>query len=261
MATMAKTKIDEGNRSKVPVFTPLQVPTWQLLIKTHLMRYQSDYVLFEDPPELDEDELESFRTEEGKESKDSLKYLRIMREKQEKYDKDNALAYSLLVESISGHDGAMLLVMAEPDNDSAKRLYEEVVRKFKLSGTKILQSELSKFHQLEMGPSETGSAFIDRLTAAKIRLRQLDCVEATTDVQMVERLLGAMAKSKRYSGLVQTLRLAEELSWDKAVEQIMIYDHYQDAEPIAKPAVAHLAKTKFKRGDNRPQCHLPSMRI
>ena len=83
------------------------------------MRYQSDYVLFEDPPELDEDELESFRTEEGKESKDSLKYLRIMREKQEKYDKDNALAYSLLVESISGHDGAMLLVMAEPDNDSA----------------------------------------------------------------------------------------------------------------------------------------------
>ena len=118
MATTAKTKVDDGNRSKVPVFTPLQVPTWQLLIKTHLMRYQSDYVLFEDPPELDEDELESFRTEEGKESKDSLKYLRIMREKQEKYDKDNALAYSLLVESISGHDGAMLLVMAEPDNDS-----------------------------------------------------------------------------------------------------------------------------------------------
>ena len=83
MATMAKTKIDDGNRSKVPVFTPLQVPTWQLLIKTHLMGYQSDYILFEDPLELDEEELESFRTEEGKESTDSLKYLRIMREKQE----------------------------------------------------------------------------------------------------------------------------------------------------------------------------------
>jgi len=69
MATTAKTKVDDGNRSKVPVFTPLQVPTWQLLIKTYLMRYQSDYVLFEDPPELDEDELESFRTEEGKESR------------------------------------------------------------------------------------------------------------------------------------------------------------------------------------------------
>ena len=68
MATMAKTKIDEGNRSKVPVFTPLQVPTWQLLIKTHLTRYKSDYALFEDSPELDEEELESFRTEEGKES-------------------------------------------------------------------------------------------------------------------------------------------------------------------------------------------------
>ena len=51
-------------------------------------------------------------------------------------------------------------------------------------------------------------------------------MEATTDVQMVERLLRAMAKSKRYSVLVQTLRLAEELSWDKAVEQIMVYDHY-----------------------------------
>ena len=63
-----------------------------------------------------------------------------------------------------------------------------------------------------MGPSETGSAFIDRLILAKIRLRQLDCVEATADAQMVERLLGAMAKSKRYSGLVQTLCLAEELS-------------------------------------------------
>ena len=33
----------------------------------------------------------------------------------------------------------------------------------------------------------------------------------------------------------------------QVVEQIMIYDHYQDAEPIAKPAVAHLAKTKFKK--------------
>ena len=135
------------------------------------MRYKSDYVLIEDPPELDEEELESFRTEGGKGSKDSLKYLRIMRERQEKYDKDNALAYSLLVESISGHDGAMLLVIVEADNDRAKILYEEVVRKFKLSGTKILQNELSKFHQLEMGPSKTGSAFIDRLTAAKMRLR------------------------------------------------------------------------------------------
>ena len=77
-------------------------------------------------------------------------------------------------------------------------------------------------------------------------------------MQTVERLLGAVPKSKRYSGLVQTLRLAEDLSWDKAAEQIKIYDHYQDAEPIAKPAVAHLPKTKYKKtGTAESQCHLP----
>ena len=97
-------------------------------------------------PELDEEELESFRT---------------LWER----SKRNMTRIMPLPTLCSGHDGASCWWWRNRITTALR----DCMRRWNWAVQ--LQSELSKFHQLEMGPSETCSAFLDRLTAAKIWLR------------------------------------------------------------------------------------------
>ena len=97
----------------------------------------------------------------------------------------------------------MLVVMQRKASDSAKELYDALLKKFRVHHTALLQMDLANFNSLKMAPNDTGSDFINWILEAKVKLTPYEYLDLQDDIHLLERLKTGLKSNAKFAQLAK----------------------------------------------------------
>ena len=255
---LTKTTEETKRTRSAPHFSSTEVEKWNLLLRAYLKRDDAEWVLMEDEPVTDVAKANRLLGPNGEQTKRWKAFWNKEKTRHDHWSKKNGIAYSAIVEGCEGHNGAMLVVMERAGDDSAKGLYEALLKKFRIQHTALLQMELARFNSMKMAPNETGSDYVNRILEAKVKLVQYGYRDLQDNIHLLERLKTGLKSNMKYAQLATTLQCMPAVTWDMAVEQLTVHERLrQEEDETTKTEKANLITTKSQashRGHRDKRC-------
>ena len=243
--TEPKTKLS------VPMFMPRNFMKWEELIRGFLMRHaMAHYALKMDrPADPTADEVkQTLIRKNGKltETKKTRLLFENSRKTKRLYEKRNMIAYSYILESVSDptNEIAYRVVSdyAKEQEDAgllvtAKGALQKLRERFHVVNQRVLQAELASFNSMNILPNEKAESFVNRLLDSKATLANLGR-KLEDDTDLLGRLIAGLRASDRYAAVGHLMGLTSDLTWRKAVDQVVAGDYdtaSQKLEEETKP--------------------------
>ena len=263
--TEPKTKLS------VPIFMPRNFIKWEELIRGFLMRHAMAHLALkmDRPADPTADEVkQTLVRKNGKltETKKTRLLFENSRKSKRFYEKRNMIAYSYILESVSDptNEIAYRVVSdyAKEQEDAclpvtAKGALQKLRERFHVVNQRVLQAELASFNSMNILPNEKAESFVNRLLDSKATLANLGR-KLDDDTDLLGRLIAGLKASERYAAVGHLMGLTSDLTWRKAVDQIVAGDYdtaFQKLEEEMKTPQNSTAEKANLAKDSRNNGH------
>jgi len=230
-------------KASVPIFMPRNFIKWEELIKGFLMRHSMAHLVLkvDCPPSPTVNEVrKTLIRKNGKltETKRTRLLFENSRKSQRLYEKRNLIAYSYILESVSDPSNEIgYRVVSDYTKDqeevnqpvTAKGALQRLRDRFHVINQRVLQAELANFNSMVLVSNEKAESFVNRLLDSKATLANLGRrLDDNTD--LLGRLIAGLKASEKYAAVGHLMGLTTDLTWRKAVDQIVAGD-YESVSP------------------------------